>query len=234
MIRDMARVQTVSERFELQDLLMSHKDLLQNAVRLFSRAEMMFPSKVRQPGGLETVAQRVALEQVHHQMQIAGIPSGASYQALAVALDRYDSIAGAPQSRWPELVSLLSATVSEMNEQIEASPVPGGEWKQVVELLGDEKTAKLLGVSPSSVRRYASSARPTPQGVAERLHSLTLILADLAGSYNDYGIRRWFDRPRAQLGGQTPGDVLTGSEPNSDEAQAISDLAAALVGLGAV
>jgi len=232
MIRDMARVQTVSKRFELQDLLMSHKDLSQNAVRLFSRAEMMFPSTVRQPGGLETVAQ--AVEQVHHQMQIAGIPTGASYQALAVALDRYDSIAGAPQSRWPELVGLLSATVSEMNEQIEASPVPGGEWKQVVELLGDEKTAKLLGVSLSSVRRYASAARPTPQGVAERLHGLTLTLADLSGSYNDYGIRRWFDRPRSQLGGQTPGDVLTGSEPNSGEAQAVSDLAAALVGLGAV
>jgi len=162
MIWDMARVQTVSKRFELQDLLMSHKELSQNAVRLFSRAEMMFPSTVRQPGGLETVAQ--AVEQVHHQMQIAGIPSGASYQALAVALDRYDSIAGAPQSRWPELVGLLSATVSEMNDQIEASPVPGGEWKQVVELLGDEKTAKLLGVSLSSVRRYASSARPTPAG----------------------------------------------------------------------
>jgi hypothetical protein len=37
--------------------------------------------------------------------------------------------------------------------------------------------------------------------VAERLHWLAMVVADLAGSYNALGIRRWFERPRALLGG---------------------------------
>jgi hypothetical protein len=44
--------------------------------------------------------------------------------------------------------------------------------------------------------------------VAERLHWLALVVADLAGAYNDYGMRRWFERPRSQLGGKSPRQLL--------------------------
>jgi hypothetical protein len=58
------------------------------------------------------------------------------------------------------------------------------------------------------VRRYGSAARDTPQVIAERLHWLAMVVADLAGAYNDFGIRRWFERPRSQLGGRSPRRML--------------------------
>ena len=89
-------------------------------------------------------------------------------------------------------------------EEVEASPRPDGEWTPVVDTLGEELVAKLVGTSVSSVRRYGTGERTTPQDVAERLHFLALLLGELAGSYNDYGMRRWFSRPRTALDGEAP------------------------------
>ena len=63
-------------------------------------------------------------------------------------------------------------------------------------------------MSPSSVVRYAAGRRPTPDEAAGRLHQLALIVGDLAGAFNDIGVRRWFDRPRELLGGKTPAQLL--------------------------
>jgi len=71
-------------------------------------------------------------------------------------------------------------------------------------------------VSTSSLRRYTAGARPTPDDVAARLHHVALIVGDIAGSYNDIGVRRWFTRPRTQLGTQTPATVLTGASHDGD------------------
>jgi uncharacterized protein (DUF2384 family) len=102
------------------------------------------------------------------------------------------------------------------------------------ELLGDEMLEKLLGVSRQSIHRYSSGERATPQEVAERLHVLALIVSDLAGSYNEFGIRRWFGRPRSQLGGRSPSVVLKrGFRPDDDDIRRVRGLAAALVGAGA-
>jgi hypothetical protein len=35
-----------------------------------------------------------------------------------------------------------------------------------------------------------------------------MVVADLAGAYNASGIRRWFERPRAQLDGRSPRQFL--------------------------
>ncbi len=35
------------------------------------------------------------------------------------------------------------------------------------------------------------------------------MVGDLAGAYNDTGIRRWFVRPRTVLQNRAPADVLT-------------------------
>ena len=67
---------------------------------------------------------------------------------------------------------------------------------------------RLLAISPSSVRRYKDRARITPDAVAARLHFLALVVGDLAGTYNEIGIRRWFDRSRAPLDHRSPADVL--------------------------
>lgn len=128
----------------------------------------------------------------------------------------------------------LANELSQLYETIEESPLPDSEWASMRELLGDEMLEKLLGVSRQSIHRYSSGERVTPQEVAERLHVLALIVSDLAGSYNEFGIRRWFERRRSQLGGRSPSVVLKrGWSPDDDDIRRVRELAAALVGAGA-
>ncbi len=124
--------------------------------------------------------------------------------------------------------------VSAALEQSEHSPMPLGEWPSLVSTLGEELLAQLLGVSVTSVHRYAAGSRPTPQLIAGRLHVLALIVADLAGGYNEFGIRRWFTRARPQLDGASPLELLQhGWDPEGAEALQLRGLAAGLVGAGA-
>lgn len=53
------------------------------------------------------------------------------------------------------LVSALRATL----EAVDASPHPKGEWPPVRDIVGDELLSRLLGVSDSSLRRYAAGDR---------------------------------------------------------------------------
>ncbi|MGL6134199.1 MAG: hypothetical protein ACRC1L_08445 [Prochlorococcaceae cyanobacterium] len=100
------------------------------------------------------------------------------------------------------------------------------EWQAVHELLDDDVLASLLDISTPSLRRYAKGERQCPDLVAARLHWLALVIDQLEGSYNSYGIRRWFQRPRSALGGQAPQDHLTGAwDPDDDAIQAILELA---------
>jgi transcriptional regulator with XRE-family HTH domain len=95
-----------------------------------------------------------------------------------------------------------------------------------------EQLASLLGISLSSLRRYESGGRETPDDVAARLHHVALIAGDLAGAYNEVGIRRWFERKRTALGGKAPAALLAG-EWNPDDAgpQKVRSLAQSLVSL---
>ena len=124
----------------------------------------------------------------------------------------------------------LSVTLRKLNEALDASPTPGCEWAAVNGVLGGEVLASLLGISPSSVRRYLSGIRATPDAIAARLHFLALVIGDLAGAYNDFGVRRWFQRPRRLLGTRSPAQLLDGSwQPEDPGPQRVRDLAAALV-----
>jgi hypothetical protein len=119
-------------------------------------------------------------------------------------------------------------------EQIDESPLPENEWHPVMDTLGEAFLAGLTGVSPSSLRRYAAGERMTPDDVAARLHFIALVIADLYGAYNDYGIRRWFDRRRVSLGDRAPRDLLGASfDPDAPETRRLRELAAELVGAGA-
>ena len=81
-----------------------------------------------------------------------------------------------------------------------------------------DSLARLVGgVSQSSLRRYASGARQTPDDIAWRLHVVARILAALLGSYNAYGVRRWFERRRSALGGLAPVQVLETAKDEDDE-----------------
>jgi hypothetical protein len=66
--------------------------------------------------------------------------------------------------------------------------------------------------------------------VAARLHFLASVVGDLAGAYNDFGIRRWFERPRTALEGRAPAALLSGPwSPDDVEPQRVRELAASLV-----
>ena len=125
----------------------------------------------------------------------------------------------------------LEQYLDQLTEALEASPVPACEWKQLIRVLGTDMLDGLLGISAASIRRYARAIRNTPDDVAGRLHWLALIVGDLAGAYNEIGIRQWFDRKRAQLDGRTPAQLLAGEwKPDDLGPQRVRILAHALVG----
>ena len=145
----------------------------------------------------------------------AGIASGA-----AAALNNVETPSG------EELASLLRTMIA----ALDASPVPKFEWSGLARTLDTEQLAALLDVSLSSLNRYQSGERDTPDPIAARLHFLALVIGDLAGSYNDVGIRRWFGRKRTALGGRTPAQFLTGDWDPEDAGPArVRELARELV-----
>ena len=122
-----------------------------------------------------------------------------------------------------------AAWLRAVHEALAGSPAPTSEWPALSRSLGIELLARLLGISLSSARRYSSRSRATPDAVAARLHFLALVVGDLAGAYNDIGVRRWFDRRRTALGGKTPADLLTGAwTPDERGPERVRKLAAAL------
>jgi hypothetical protein len=128
-----------------------------------------------------------------------------------------------------DLINALRATL----DAVDASPHPEGEWAPARELLGDEFIARLLRISASSLHRYAAGGRRTPDEVAWRLHLLARLLAALVGSYNDYGIRRWFERHRSALDGATPAELLERADAEDDERlERVLALAEQLTGAG--
>ena len=156
-----------------------------------------------------------AVRHLAAQVRQAGIASGA-----VAALNNVEPPSG------DELASLLRTMIA----ALEASPVPRFEWSGLARVLDAEQLASLLAVSLSSLNRYQSGERETPDAIAARLHFLALVIGDLAGSYNEVGIRRWFGRKRTALGGRAPAQVLTGDWDPEDAGPArVRELARELV-----
>lgn len=125
----------------------------------------------------------------------------------------------------------LGQLLEQVDRALVDSPVPQWEWGELVRVLGEPLLAALVGVSRSSLRRYAAGRRTTPDAVAGRLHHVALVVGNLAGSYNDYGIRRWFERKRAQLDGHSPRAILKGAwSPDAAGPARVLALAESLLG----
>ena len=125
----------------------------------------------------------------------------------------------------------LEERIDQVAEALEASAAPSAEWPAMRKLFGDEMLTDLLDMSASSLKRYAAGERAAPAPVVERLHWLAMVVADLAGAYNDFGIQRWFARPRAQLGGVSPRALLGRRwQVDGEPAQRVRRLASALSG----
>ena len=106
---------------------------------------------------------------------------------------------------------------------------PTHDLRSLEQILGPERLASLVGISPMSVRRYLSQARPMPDAVAARLHFIATLVGDLRGACNDAGIRRWFERPRQLLDNRAPAELLRDDwSPDDATAQKVRDLARSL------
>jgi len=127
--------------------------------------------------------------------------------------------------------SEIAAVLAELEDILESSPAPEREWPILESLFGVEILAGLLRVSPVSVRRYLRGDRATPDRVAARLHFLAMVISDLSGAYNDFGIRRWFVRSRSVLEGAAPRELLTDNwDPDEPGPRRVRTLARALLG----
>jgi hypothetical protein len=123
----------------------------------------------------------------------------------------------------------MEQALRNLNAALEESPSPEFEWTRMLEILGLDLLAELLGASVSSVRRYSAAARTTPDEVAGRLHFLSLLVGDLSGAYNEIGVRQWFHRTRTQLDGRAPSDLLKRRWLSGQEGPSkVRDLARAL------
>jgi hypothetical protein len=198
-------------RFESVSGPIATTENLEAITRLLVRLEPMgLLPRLKQPLRLDLnlvrELSRVLAERGIGRGSLAGVTAAADARSLGRALD---------------------AAVRDL----EGSPVPDTEWGALVEILEPELLGRLVGVSPSSVRRYASRERTTPDDVAERLHFVALLVGELAGGYNEIGIRRWFVRRRSGLGGKTPAAMLTRRWTPDDEGPAlVRELAASLAG----
>jgi len=163
---------------------------------------------------------RIDVSSVRHlanRVRRAGIAAGAAEALNNVA---------APTAA--EVTALLEMMVA----ALEASPVPKFEWAGLARVFDADALASLLNISASSLKRYASGERATPDPIAARLHFVALVVGDLAGSYNDIGIRRWFHRKRMRLDSRSPAAILTGDwDPDEDGPSRVRALARSLTTL---
>ncbi len=128
----------------------------------------------------------------------------------------------------------LAALIRRLDDALTASPLPDRELPEVLRVLDREQVAELTGTSSVSLGRYQAGARRWPDQLATRIHWLALVFADLAGAYNEFGSRRWFDRKRSQLQGRSPREVLVADwDPADPDVERVRELAAALAGAGA-
>jgi hypothetical protein len=123
----------------------------------------------------------------------------------------------------PSPDDLSKALHAEMSA-IKDTPLPAIEWQPMLNLFGDELES-LVAASRLSIDSYRGGE--TPDNVAARLHTLTLIVMDLRGGYNALGIRDWFNRQRVQLHGHAPAEYLKREwSPGDDDIQQLIALAA--------
>lgn len=146
-----------------------------------------------------------------------------------LASDLAARLAGAAPSR-EEFVRYLDAALEALDE----SPVPAAELTKLNSILGHELLAQILEISAASLQRYQSGDREAPDVVADRAHFLTAVIAALEGTYNEFGVRRWFERPRSIFGGRTARQLLTPRWTSQDEsARRVLNAAESLQNLGA-
>lgn len=86
-------------------------------------------------------------------------------------------------------------------------------------VLQEELITDLTSKSPADMRNDL-------QDCSKEIYFLYEMVDYLKGSYNDEGIRRWFQRERSQLGGKSPLQYLgSGWNPDEENAKRVLELA---------
>jgi len=128
----------------------------------------------------------------------------------------------------------LGVLIERLDDALAESPLPDRELPGLERIFGRDELAALAGTSSVSLGRYLAGSRRWPDALAARIHWLALVLSDLEGAYNEFGVRRWFERERVQLDGRSPRQVLgTKWDPASHDVERVRQLAASLAGVGA-
>jgi hypothetical protein len=108
------------------------------------------------------------------------------------------------------------------------------ELAKLNSILGHELLTGMLDISAASLQRYQNGDRDVPDAVAERAHFLTSVIAALEGTYNEFGVRRWFERPCSVFNGRTACQLLSRRwTPSDDSARRVLGAAESLQELGA-
>jgi len=147
------------------------------------------------------------------------------------------AIAAAAQGGLAEEVASRADSAEPTDEKIlaflralENSPRPSAEIAHLSAVIGLDQLSALVGASGSSLRRYTAETRDVPDPIAVRIHFVAELVAFLRGSFNEFGIRRWFSRQHPELHGQSPAQVLSGDwDPGDDRARSAATLAAGLL-----
>lgn len=137
-----------------------------------------------------------------------------------------------PPGERPGVGAYLEAVYDALGQ----NPAPRREINALLKYFDNEQLTELLQISPSSVQRYARGERNPPEPVVDRIHWLALVVGYLTGTYNEFGVRRWFERPRTALDGKGPKDALLADKAwtsESDGARQVEQLARALIGMPA-
>lgn len=187
------RIQSVEDPFDAPELMRS----LLEAITLTDAMGLLPESGV--VGSLDLATLRTVAEQASQ----AGIAPG-----VAATVERLCNPRMQGRPIGDADLRELSVAIQRLLEGLEQSPVPEFEWPSLLKVFDADELSSLVGASLSSLRRYASGARTTPDDVAARLHFLARVVGELKGSYNEIGIRRWFRRPRHPLGERAPAEVL--------------------------
>lgn len=152
---------------------------------------------------------------------VQGVVGGIARAGIATAL--------APRLEETHEPAELGALLRRLTAILRENPAPEFEWRRLQKVLPADELSKLVNVSVASVTRYGAGARKTPDVVAARLHFLVRIVHHLEGAYNEVGVRRWFQRPRAALGRRAPAEVLRGEwDPDAEAPLRVLELARSL------
>lgn len=97
-------------------------------------------------------------------------------------------------------------------------------------VLGEELLSALLLIPTSEVLALIRGREQATTSTVARVVYLSKVLEYLSGTYNTFGVQRWFERPRGQLDGRSPHEHLlsaTDWDPEDTASKEVSELARA-------